>query len=90
MADEKKDFSDLLEEYIDKNQVDSVQDFRNLVSTLDDKYRDVEDFLSDNPGCLEAMIEWISEYGEHSYGWKDNLRIELEAQAEDEEDSEEN
>lgn len=88
MASEQLDFSEVLEKYNDKNRIDSVQDFRNLVSILDDKYRDVEDFLSDNPGCLEAMIEWISEYGEHSYGWKDNLRIELEAQEEDETDDE--
>lgn len=35
--------------------------------------RAIEDFLTDNPGAVEAIFEFISEWGERSTDW--NLRI---------------
>lgn len=83
----EQDFSETLQKWSDQQNtspVQSVQGFRNLIETLDEKYRDIEEFLSDNPGCLEAMVTWIEETGETCDGWKENLEAEIEEDEDDE------
>lgn len=46
----------------------------------------VEVFLSDNPGAIEAVIEWIK--NQNNEDWKENLESHLPAKDEDEESEE--
>ena len=49
------------------------------------KVGDLLEFLKDNSGCVEAIIDWIRE-NEHL--WADQLVDQVECEDEDEEDSE--
>lgn len=48
-----------------------VRILRELVETIDPNYTDIEEFLSDNPGCIEAIVNWIEEQSVES--WTQNL-----------------
>ena len=43
-------------------------------------------FLSDNSGAIEAILEWIDTAGEHVPEWKESLSEELDLEEETEED----
>lgn len=43
-----------------------IRNFTKLVSMLG--YSSMDDFLEDNPGCLEAMVTWIG--SQNSTDWK--------------------
>ncbi len=51
-----------------------VRNLSKLVSKLDRSYMDIEAFLSDNSGAVEAIIDWISK--QSCPEWKDNIENE--------------
>ena len=46
----------------------------------------IEVFLSDNPGAVEAILEWIEE--QNLTEWRENIESTLEVEEEDEEEEE--
>ena len=66
-----------------------VENLEKLIKALDVQYNDyrfdcLREFLRDNSGCVEAMIEWIKEINVKE--WKESLESDLH---EDEEDPDE-
>lgn len=53
-----------------------VRKFTEMVKSLG--YRDLDDFLSDNSGALDAMEEFIRTWLDRSDEWVENLRNEVE------------
>lgn len=60
-----KDLSELVDYFIDANKIYSfegdrgVKNFEKIVKVMG--YDNLDKFLSDNSGCLEAMVEWIKD-----------------------------
>jgi len=50
------------------------RDLPALFSLLNPEYRDVDDFLEDNPGCLDAIVLWVGEQIDKDKDWR--IRIE--------------
>lgn len=56
---------DTLLDFLDKKQFNSfegprgVERLKATVKALDSNYSDVEEFLMDNSGCIEAILKWI-------------------------------
>jgi hypothetical protein len=79
MDDEEKDLGELIEKYCDANRMyhwegsRGVSNFEKLIKVLG--YRNVDYFLTDNSGCLEAMVEWIKDTG--LTDWKESMVKEL-------------
>lgn len=90
----KKDFDTLMQKYIDNNRLYSfdgergVRNFKQVVTEVcgyEDNWGGVlENFLADNPGAVQAMMEWIS--SQQSPEWKENLEQMVEENALDEAD----
>lgn len=59
-----------------------VRNFTNLVTT-GLGYRDLESFLEDNSGAMEALVEWISDV--RSPEWKERLTEMVEVEDDEEE-----
>ncbi len=77
---DEADLSELIDEYYNQEGLRyegsrGVRDFEKLVKAIDSNYDSLHEFLQDNSGCLEAMVEWIarSRVGE----WKENLQNEI-------------
>lgn len=57
------DMSDLIEKYCDQEKMyhfeggRGVNNFEKIIRVLG--YRQMDDFLEDNSGCLQAMVEWL-------------------------------
>lgn len=95
---EEKDFNDLYEEWTNQKKIyrwegeTGVENFEKLVAAIgysgnQFKYGSpIESFLCDNPGAIEALIEWITDHGERSPEWRSNLESELEEESEEEGD----
>jgi hypothetical protein len=68
-----------LEEYLDQEcgcfeGQSGVRSLTNLVGVLG--YTDIEDFLCDNSGAMEAMINWIGSRAD--IDWSHKIGLELE------------
>lgn len=76
---EEGDLADLVEKFCDKNKLyhfeggRGVNNFEKIIAVFD--YRDVDNFLEDNPGCIQAMIEWIGE--QKIAEWKEAMAAEV-------------
>lgn len=75
---------DVFDRYIDFQKMysfESRQGVRNLTRLVNDinGYRDIEEFLEDNPGAIESIFEWISEQVKDGRvsEWVENLASEL-------------
>jgi hypothetical protein len=91
------DMFELIEEYCDQKNIrrwegdQGLDNLNTLLKTIGYKPEGfkygspVEKFLTDNPGAIEALIEFISDAGIDD--WGDGLRAEIET--DDEEDTEE-
>ena len=85
--------SNTLDQYIDQEELWSlegergVRNLKNVLTTIGyDGYGGVLDnFLADNSGCIDAIIEWIKD-NDYSGEW--NERVEAELAAPVEEDAE--
>ena len=51
-----------------------VSGLEDLAQALNSEYRDLNYFLVDNPGALEAIANWISEWADRTEEWKESLR----------------
>lgn len=76
---EDEDFDDILDHWCQRHPhgyrwegESGVRNFEQL--TKDIGYRQgIEEFLADNPGAIETLLEWISEWSEKGTGWKTKL-----------------
>jgi len=82
--EEDKDFGELLEQYMDKNNMhhfESESGVRNLTKIAEaigygDRYQDsLTAMLSDNPGMQQAMVDWLMQ--QDIQEWRDSLSAEL-------------
>jgi len=70
---------DLIEQYQDATHTwrtegcNGVQNFNKLIEVLG--YDDVYDFLMDNSGAIDALVNFIGDSGIND--WEDSLNIEL-------------
>ena len=86
--------SNTLDQYMDQEDLWSlegergVRNLKNVLTTIGyDGYGGVLDnFLADNSGCIEAIIEWIKE-NDYSGEWNTYVEAELAPVEEDEEDA---
>lgn len=73
------DMSELIEKYCDQEKMyhfeggRGVNNFEKIASVLG--YRNMDYFLEDNPGCLEAMIQWLGK--QKIQEWKDAMKSQL-------------
>jgi hypothetical protein len=75
--------SEIFEKYCDKNfrSVEGergVQNLRDLVETLGYgrgymSNRSIEDFLTDNPGAIEAILEFVGDWVPRNSDWEDKI-----------------
>jgi hypothetical protein len=90
--DEDVDMDSLIDRWSKCNrcysfEMDSgVRDLENLVSCLDDNYRSLHEFLADNSGAMNAIVDWIRTEGDRVQHWKMNLESALEDECEEEEE----
>jgi hypothetical protein len=81
---------DVIDKYMEFNRFyhfdgpRGVRNFKTFISDLNPEYRDLEYFLEDNPGAINAIIEWISDTNLHE--WKENLKSCIPEYNEDEEE----
>jgi hypothetical protein len=74
--------TDVVENWQEKNGIwgyEGSRGIRNLEKLIKAiGYEDLTEFLMDNSGCIEAMVEWISETAETTEEWKTRLSEEEE------------
>lgn len=76
-----KDLGEMIDKYIDQERLYSwestrgVRNLQKLVRVLDPHYRDIDTFLEDNSGAIEAIVEWIKDRNVPE--WAENLQGEL-------------
>lgn len=77
----EKDGDGLIQAFKDQNNIHNfegergVKNFEKIIRAIDSNYSSVHDFLADNSGCIEAMLEWMSKWMDRlqSSEWKENL-----------------
>jgi len=80
-VDDSDDIHDLLDKWMDANRVHSfegysaVPNLEKLVRALNPDYTSLEEFLADNSGACEAMINWIQE--SNMKEWVEALKSQL-------------
>lgn len=82
IVDVDADLSEMIDKFCELNRLHhfeggrGVNNFEKIARALNPDYRDVDSFLEDNPGCIQAMIEWI---GNQNIGeWKESMFAEIE------------
>jgi len=74
-AADNLEFDELVEEWLSKNNAysiaENVNQFRDFVGVLG--YNSLEEFLRDNPGAVESIMEWIINFGDRVPEWKEAL-----------------
>lgn len=83
MMEEDLDGSDILERFMDANNLryDDVEGFETLCEALGYAQgyylnRDaIYNFLYDNPGALEALYQFVAEWVERNSEWKESLAV---------------
>lgn len=72
-----RDLGEMIEAFMDQEGIHNlegergVRNFEKLIRALNPDYSDIGQFLADNPGAFEAMIEWIQ--SQRSPEWKESL-----------------
>jgi hypothetical protein len=96
MDDDEKDLTVLLEEFCDQERLYSfegdsgLQQFEKVLEAIGYKAHSfrfgdlIGTFLSDNPGAVTALIEWIGE--QNIEDWKESVISNLQEKDEEEED----
>lgn len=73
------DLADLIEKWMDQNRAYNMEgpsgerNFEKLIRVLG--YRDMSEFLQDNSGALNAMVEWLGTM--RNTEWVEALRAEV-------------
>ena len=77
---------ELLDTYMDECVVnfntegeDGVDSLQDLFTVLNSQYESIGDFLSDNPGAQEAILDWIRKQIPKDKEWQKALRDEIES-----------
>ena len=84
------DLGELIDQYIDQERLYSwestrgVRNLQKLVKILDPHYRDIDTFLEDNSGAIEAIVEWIKDRNVSE--WAENVKAELHEDDSEDED----
>lgn len=71
----ESDLYEVIQKYLDTKEFYSfegergVTRFETLVNDLG--YNTIEEFLADNPGVLDTIIDWIADHGINE--WRDKL-----------------
>jgi len=80
---EELELSELVDKYTEVNRMyhwegsRGVSNFDKLIGVLG--YRNMDEFLHDNSGCLEAMVEWIKDAPVQD--WKEAMQKEIDDNA---------
>lgn len=67
VAEGKKDLNRLIEKWMDGNKAYNmegergIRNFEKLARAINKDYSNLNEFLADNSGCLEAMVTWIGD-----------------------------
>ena len=83
-----EDIGELVQKWMDHNKIYSMEgsrgerNFEKLIRVLG--YRDMSEFLQDNSGCIEAMVEWISNM--RSPEWAQSLKDDMPGGDDDEDE----
>lgn len=99
--DYELEFWEIMDEYRQQNRMGSFEGNSGL-GKLNKFFEDLgysghnyrfgsplESFLADNPGCIDAMLDWVKDHGDDNDGeWRENLESCLELEKEDDEDEE--
>ena len=78
-GDGRMDMNELIEKYTDQEKMyhfegsRGVSNFDKLIGVIG--YRNMDEFLEDNPGCIQAMIEWLGD--QRNKEWEESLKAEL-------------
>ena len=89
-ARDDHDLGELIDKYIDQESLYSwestrgVRNLQKLVKILDPHYRDIDTFLEDNSGAIEAIVEWIKDRNVSE--WAENVKAELHEDDSEDED----
>jgi hypothetical protein len=97
---DERDGEELIEAWRDQNRAHSfegesgIAKLEQLCETLG--YRNngfrfgdpIQQFLCDNPGACDAIVEFITEWTDRNDEWRENIADSLEPEDDDEEDSE--
>ena len=73
------DMAELIEKYCDQEKMyhfeggRGVNNFEKIIKVLG--YRDMDGFLEDNSGCIQAMIEWLGTQSNSE--WTEAMEMEL-------------
>jgi len=79
------DLGELVDAYLEKNKMyhfegsRGISNFDKLIGVIG--YSNMDEFLSDNSGCIEAMIEWIKDAP--VVDWKEALDVEISKEEEE-------
>lgn len=93
----EQDFGEVLEDFVDGKHFEGesgVANFEKVCEAIGYKETGfrygspIESFLCDNPGCIEAMLDWIAEWGDKSPEWRSALEAKLK-ERNDKDDNEE-
>lgn len=77
----------MVEKFCEQNELRigsgvGTDDLETLIRALDTSYSNLEDFLDDNPGAQEAIVNWITEQrAEH---WHKSLESKISDESEEE------
>jgi hypothetical protein len=79
--------SELMQEFMDNERMSTFEGSRGIeqlnniccqIGYPAQQYRygsSLEEFLSDNPGCCEAIVAWIDKQAEKNEDWKSQLTL---------------
>jgi hypothetical protein len=74
-VDENSSGFDVMEQWKDTNKIYhfemSTKNLEKVIQAIG--YGDIEEFLSDNPGAQEAIVDWITEWTDRIPEWKESL-----------------
>ena len=71
---------DLLEKYLEQNRMHSFEGYsgvRRLETLINDigDYSSSVEFLADNSGAIDGIVEFIQQWSERNAEWKQRLQV---------------
>ena len=83
------DQMEMFDAYLDQNRMwhfEGVRGVRNLTQIVEDVcgYTSIDTFLEDNPGAMEAVVNWIREV--NCLEWRQNLEELVDVELDEQDD----
>ena len=80
---------EMFDTYLDQNRMwhfEGVRGVRNLTQIVEDVcgYTSIDTFLEDNPGAMEAVVNWIREV--NCLEWRQNLEELVDVELDEQDD----